>query len=259
MGVRTRAAPTDEAKMRKLRAQYYGMISEIDFQLGRVVSAIEERGEWNDTVVVITSDHGDQLGDHGLIQKLGFFPQSYHIIGLWRDPRSALAGRSVSAFTENVDLLPTLCDALSLEPTAQCDGRSLRRLMAGDDVGWRTAAHYEWDYRGDWIGQNKSAWTIDQSIANQNLTVSVSHDLSYVQFGDGSFRCFDLRADPSWRTECTDSDRVLAGAQEQLVWRQEHLRRDMTDMLLGPHRLGRWPVGFRAVSTTPDPSPATVP
>jgi arylsulfatase A-like enzyme len=259
MGVRTRAAPTDEAKMRKLRAQYYGMISEIDFQLGRVVSAIEERGEWNDTVVVITSDHGDQLGDHGLIQKLGFFPQSYHIIGLWRDPRSALAGRSVSAFTENVDLLPTLCDALSLEPTAQCDGRSLRRLMAGDDVGWRTAAHYEWDYRGDWIGQNQSAWTIDQSIANQNLTVSVSDDLSYIQFGDGTFRCFDLRADPTWRTECIDSDRILAGAQEQLVWRQEHLRRDLTDMLLGPHRLGRWPGGFRPVSATPDPSPVAAP
>jgi arylsulfatase A-like enzyme len=258
MGVRTRAAPTDEAKMRKLRAQYYGMISEIDFQLGRVVSAIEERGEWDDTVVVITSDHGDQLGDHGLIQKLGFFPQSYHVIGLWRDPHLALAGRSVSAFTENVDLLPTLCDAMSLEPNAQCDGRSLLRLMTGEVDGWRTAAHYEWDYRGDWIGQNKSTWTIDQSIANQNLTVSVGDDLSYVQFGDGTFRCFDLGVDPTWRTECTDSDRVLVGAQEQLVWRQEHLRRDMTDMLLGPYRLGRWPGRFRPASATPDPSPVAV-
>jgi len=44
--------------MRHIRAQYYGMISEIDFQLGRVVEAIEARGEWQDTLVVITSDHG---------------------------------------------------------------------------------------------------------------------------------------------------------------------------------------------------------
>jgi arylsulfatase A-like enzyme len=259
MGVRTRAAPTDVEKMRMVRAQYYGMISEIDFQLGRLVSAIEARGEWNETVVVITSDHGDQLGDHGLIQKLGFFPQSYHIIGLWRDPRSTVAGRTVSGFTENVDLLPTLCDAMSLEPSAQCDGRSLTRLMAGDDDGWRTAAHYEWDYRGDWIGQNRSAWTIDQSIGNQNLTVSVSDQLSYVQFGDGTFRCFDLKRDPTWRTECTDADRILAGAQEQLVWRQAHLRRDMTDMLLGPYRLGRWPSEFRLKAATPGSNPVVVP
>jgi arylsulfatase A-like enzyme len=241
MGVRTRAAPTDESKMRKLRAQYYGMISEIDFQLGRVVEAIEARGEWEETLVVVTSDHGDQLGDHGLIQKLGFFPQSYHILGLWRDPRTKWAGRSVSAFSENVDLLPTLCDAMALGPSAQCDGRSLSQLMAGESVVWRSAAHYEWDYRGDWIGQNSAAWTLDQSIGNQNLTVSVSNDVSYVQFGDGTFRCFDLALDPTWRSECTDSGRILAAAQEQLVWRQEHLRRDMTDMLLGPHRLGRWP------------------
>jgi arylsulfatase A-like enzyme len=241
MGVRTRAAPTDESKMRKLRAQYYGMISEIDFQLGRVVEAIEARGEWEETLVVVTSDHGDQLGDHGLIQKLGFFPQSYHILGLWRDPRTTWAGRTVSAFSENVDLLPTLCDAMALGPSAQCDGRSLSQLMAGESVAWRSAAHYEWDYRGDWIGQNSAAWTLDQSIGNQNLTVSVSNDVSYVQFGDGTFRCFDLALDPTWRSECTDSGRILAAAQEQLVWRQEHLRRDMTDMLLGPHRLGRWP------------------
>ena len=48
--------------MRALKAQYYGMISEVDSQLGRVVRALEERGEWDDTLVVITADHGEQLG-----------------------------------------------------------------------------------------------------------------------------------------------------------------------------------------------------
>ena len=96
--------------MRALKAQYYGMISEVDSQLGRVVRALEERGEWDDTLVVITADHGEQLGDHGLKEKLGFFPQSYHVIGLWRDPHSANAGRVITQFSENVDLLPTLAD-----------------------------------------------------------------------------------------------------------------------------------------------------
>jgi arylsulfatase A-like enzyme len=259
LSITWRAAPTDVDKMRHIRAQYYGMISEIDFQLGRVVEAIEARGEWQDTLVVITSDHGEQLGDHGLIEKLGFFPQSYHVLGLWRDPRSAWAGHCVSAFTENVDLLPTLCDALSVGPSAQSDGRSLSALMAGETVEWRTAAHYEWDYRGDWIRQSTSGWSADQRVTGKNLAVSVSDDVSYVQFGDGSFRCFDLQADPTWRTECRDSDRVLAAAQEQLVWRQDHLRNDLTDMLLGFQRKGRWPAPFIPASSPRVPIPATAP
>jgi arylsulfatase A-like enzyme len=256
LGIRGRAAPTDNDEMRHLRAQYYGMISEIDFQLGRVVEAIEARGEWEDTLVVITSDHGEQLGDHGLIQKLGFFPESYHVLGLWRDPRSGQAGRTITAFSENVDLLPTLCDALSLEPSAQCDGRSLRSIMAGEPVPWRAAAHYEWDYRGDWIRQHDAGWCANQKLSDQNLAVSVSDDVGYVQFGDGSFRCFDLKVDPTWRTECDDSGRILMAAQEQLVWRQDHLRRDMTDMLLGPQRKGRWPVQFTEEMSAKDLSPA---
>jgi arylsulfatase A-like enzyme len=244
LAVRASAAPTDEREMRGLRAQYYGMISEVDFQLGRVVATLEERGEWQDTLVVVTSDHGEQLGDHGLIEKLGFFPQSYHILGLWRDPRDAHAGTSVNAFSENVDLLPTLCDALGVEVPVQCDGRSLAPLFNGEPCEWRTAAHYEWDYREYWINDHTRRWPKDRTLSRQNIAVSVGGDISYVQFGDGSFRCFDLGADPTWRTECHDATRVLRAAQEQLVWRQEHLNRDMTDMLLRPSRPGRWPAGF---------------
>jgi arylsulfatase A-like enzyme len=245
MGIEASAAPSDPDQMRALRAQYYGMISEVDSQLGRVVRAVEERGEWEDTLVVITADHGEQLGDHGLKEKLGFFPQSYHVIGLWRDPHSGNAGRVVTQFSENVDLLPTLADVLSIDEPAQCDGRSLTPLLAGVDVPWRTAAHYEWDYRSYFIRHVTGEWPNQRRLSLANLCVSVSDDLGYVQFADGTFKCFDLRADPTWRTECRDTERIMHGAQEQLVWRQEHLRRDLTDMLLRPNRPGRWPAGFK--------------
>ncbi|HEV3268099.1 MAG TPA: sulfatase-like hydrolase/transferase [Acidimicrobiales bacterium] len=238
------AAPTDGDAMRSLTAQYCGMISEVDAQLGRVVGGIEQRGEWQDTLVVVTSDHGDQLGDHGLIQKLGFFPQSYHVIGLWRDPRE-VGGTSISNFTENVDLLPTLADALGVEVPVQCDGQSLDALFGDRDAPWRDAAHYEWDSRFMLLGASVVPPPSNQTLARRNLAVSVSDELAYVQFGDGSYRCFDLAADPTWRTECRDVDRVLHEAQRQLVWRQEHLRHDLTDMLLTPERLGHWPKNLR--------------
>ena len=246
LAVEASAAPREEAAMRHLRAQYYGMVSEVDAKLGRVVAALKERGEWEDTLVVVTSDHGDQLGDHGLIQKLGFFPQSYAILGIWRDPRRARRGQVIERFTENVDIAPTLADALGLEVPAQFDGRVLTPLLDGEDVDWRVAAHYEWDYRTYFIASARKPWPLDRSLSRQNLAVGVSDYVAYVQFGDGTYRCFDLRVDPTWRTECTDAERVLRAAQEMLVWRQEHLGREYTDMLLEPERPGRWPVGLRS-------------
>ena len=235
------SAATDPGAVARLRAQYYGMVSEVDAQLGRVVEAIEARGEWGETLVVVTSDHGDQLGDHGLKEKLGFFPQSYHIIGLWRDPR--LGPRVVERLTENVDLLATLAESLGLEAPAQCDGHSLTPLLEGREVEWRGAAHYEWDSRYLLLrGEHAPPGEV---LAQRNLAVTLTEDLAYVQFGDGSFRCFDLAADPTWRTECTDADRVLGAAQTQLLWRQRHLRREGTDLLLSRERFGNWPSDLR--------------
>jgi len=236
------AAPRDEGDMRRLKAQYFGMISEVDSQLARVVAGIEARGEWNDTLVVVTSDHGEQLGDHGLLEKMGFFPQSYHIIGIWRDPR-APGGRVIANFTENVDLLATLSDALGVEEPVQSDGVSLAPLMRGEDVSWRRAAHYEWDSR--FMLLNAGASPKRATLARRNLAVSVGEDIAFVQFGDGSMKCFDIASDPTWRTECEDLERVLEATREQLLWRQEHLRHDLTDMLLSPDRKGRWPSELR--------------
>ncbi len=247
LGVAASAAPREEEEMRRLRAQYYGMISEVDANLGRMVSALEERGQWHDTLVVVTSDHGDQLGDHGLIEKLGFFPQSYHILGIWRDPRRPASGHVVTRFTENVDLAPTLAHALGIEVPAQFDGRVLTPLLDAEDVtDWRASAHYEWDYRHFFIAQATTPWPLDRTLSRLNLAVGVGEDVAYVQFGDGSYRCFDLAADPTWRTECTDTDRVLRGAQDMLLWRQEHLDRQFTDLLLEPGRPGRWPAELRS-------------
>jgi arylsulfatase A-like enzyme len=245
LGVAASAAPREEEAMRRLRAQYFGMISEVDHHLGRIMARLVERGEYEDTLIIVTSDHGDQLGDHGLIEKLGFFPQSYHVLGIWRDPRMTSQGRVLAQFTENVDIAPTLADALGVEVPASFDGRVLTPLLQGRDVPWRTSAHYEWDYRGFLLGGERQPWPYDRSLSRHNLGVALNDDAAYVQFGDGTYLCFDLAKDPSWRTPCDDTARVLRCAQEMLVWRQEHLPREFTDMLLTPERTGRWPLELR--------------
>jgi len=243
------AAPRTEAGMRRMRSQYYGMISEVDHQLGRVVTALRERGEWENTVIVITADHGEQLGDHGLREKVGFFEQSYHIIGMVRSPQHRAGhGRVVRAFTENVDVFPTLCELLDAATPAQCDGRSLVPWLKGETPAeWREMATWEYDWRQLYINDAKDGsalnWPNDRRLERQHLCAQRDEHAAYVQFGNGDWLAFDLADDPTWRTPIDDAARVLPLAQRMLTWRSQHAERTLSGMKLESGGVGRWPDG----------------
>ncbi len=235
------AAPADERRMRQLIAQYFGMVSEVDCQLGRIWDALKARSQWDDTFIVVTADHGEQLGDHGLISKIGFFEQSYHIPGFVRDPRVKRAG-VVDAFTENVDVLPTLCEAMGLPIPPQCDGLPLTPFLRGDTPPfWRDAAHWEFDWRAGHIRRGEQDWPWDRRAERANLAVRRDRETAYVHFGDGSSLCFDLAADASWRTQSRAAESALANAQKMLTWRAQHQERTLTGMLVEKGGVGRWP------------------
>jgi arylsulfatase A-like enzyme len=241
------AAPADEDSVRRLRAQYYGMISDVDNQLGRLFGEIESLGMWDDTLVLVTSDHGEQLGDQGTVSKGGMFEASYHIVGIVRDPRRPDAhGSVVEKFTENVDLLPTICEAIGSEVPAQCDGLPLTAFLdGGEPAWWRADAHWEYDWRWEYIPFGPHLWPWDRRLESKHLSVLRSDDYAYVQFDNGDWRCFDLRSDPTWRTEVTDSDVVLERAQSMLTWRARHADRTLSDMLLINGGMGRIPAAIR--------------
>lgn len=238
------AAPADPDEMRRLRAQYFGMVSEADHQLGRVFDALRALGQWDDTLIVVTSDHGEQLGDHGLMQKLGFFEGSFHILGIIRDPRPGKArGGAVDRFTENIDIFPTLCDAMGVEVPAQCDGLPLTPFLDGaEPEWWRDAAHWEFDWRFSLIPFGPHPWPWDRRLERMNLAVRRSDSAAYVHFGDGSSLAFDLAADPTWRTALADPHAVLHEAQAMLTWHAQHADRTLTGMLVDNGGVGRWPV-----------------
>lgn len=246
------AGPTGEGDLRHLRSQYYGMIGDVDSQLGRVLDRLESSGQWGDTFVVVTADHGEQLGDHGLIQKGGFFEESYRVLGIVRDPRFPTAhGKVIDEFTENVDVFPTICEALGLPVPAQCDGLPLTPFLQGQQPPWwRSAAGWEFDWRYLSLPGSAFDWPWERRLERDNLAVRRFADGAYVQFGNGSWRCFDLAADPTWRTEVTDPSRVLAYAQSMLGWRSEHLDRTATSFLLKHGGIGRWPAGSALAPAT---------
>jgi arylsulfatase A-like enzyme len=238
------AAPIDPVAVAELQAQYFGMISEVDAQLARIWTALEERDEWPNTVIVVTADHGEQLGDQGLIQKAGFYESSYAVVGIIRDPRFEHVG-IVDEYTENVDIMPTVCEAMDIDVPTQCDGFPLTPFLRGQTpASWRDAAYYEWDWRDVFIPHGDHDWPWDRRLERQNLAVRRSRDRAFVHFGDGSWRCFDLAADPTWQTEVADPAVILAEAAEMLNWRSRNLDRTMTGMLLRDGGIGRVPTSI---------------
>lgn len=228
------AAPTDEGALREMRAQYYGMIGDVDAQMGRVWSALRESGLWDDTIIVLTSDHGEQLGDHGMVQKMCWFEESFHIPLLVRDPRRTEAhGSVIESFTEAVDVFPTMCDLLDLEIPRQCDGRSLLPFVEGmEPESWRDAAVWEFDWRFLTPGRDGAGWPTDRRSASHQVTVRRSDDVAYVQFSDGEALVYDLASDPTWRTMLDDPVRAWAEARALLAWRAQHTERTLTGVFL---------------------------
>ncbi len=237
------AAPADPDAMARLRAQYFGMVSEVDDQVGVVLDHLAATGQAEDTVVVVTADHGEQLGDHGLIQKLGFYESSYAVPCIVRAPgRAGSVGTVVEEFTEAVDVLPTLAELLGEEAPTPCDGASLVPFLdATAPRRWRTATHWEWDWRDMVMGPHRTTGGPDPRLERNNLAVERTATHAYVQFGDGTWLCFDLAADPGWHTTTADPAAVLPLAQSMLTWRSRHLGGARTQQLLGPERRGLWP------------------
>ncbi len=241
----TAAAPTDPGRLARMRARYFGMISHIDHQLGRLFDALKADGMWDDTLVIVTSDHGEMLGDHGLQGKLGYWEESYAIPCIVRDPNAPAGhGAVVEQFTENVDVVPTICEAIGVEVPSQVDGYPLTSFLHGRTPDqWRDAAHWEFDWRTMMVGTVRHDWPWDRVLERQHLAVVRTDDHAYVQFGNGDWLCFDLAADSTWHTTTEDPSVVLPLAQRMLTWRSNHTDRVLADLVLdegGP--VGRWPL-----------------
>jgi len=227
-GHKGKVADWSEAEFRQIRALYWGMVSEVDAQLGRIWQAIRSVGDWDDTLIVLTSDHAEMLGDHYMLGKGGYFEGSYHIPLIIRDPRRRNhAGSSVDRFSEAVDILPTLIDLLGGPEQRHLDGRSLRPFLEGSQPDdWRKSAHTEFDFRD--VADGKAEAHFGLTSRELNLAFLRGERFKYVHFNGGlPPLLFDLGEDPGELNDLA-ADPAFAGvrlemAEELLAWRARHL------------------------------------
>lgn len=129
---------------------YMGLIKELDDQMGRLFTYLEESGKMNDTMIVFCSDHGDYMGDHWMGEKDLFHDCSARVPLIVYDPRStadATRGTSSNELIEGIDLAPTFLEYFGGEAIPHIlEGRTLQPLLHGEPVKWRDYCVSEYDY-----------------------------------------------------------------------------------------------------------------
>tara|TARA_B100000768_G_scaffold176792_1_gene190067 strand:+ start:3861 stop:5402 length:1542 start_codon:yes stop_codon:yes gene_type:complete len=195
----------DDEDLRAITSIYYGMIEAIDAQIGRVLNALDASGALENTIVIFTSDHGEWLGDHGLLLK---GPMLYD--GLLRVPL-VIAGPGVpegvisDSPVSTLDLRTTLADLCGIEASAD-SGASLLPVMTGDEV--RDHAYGEWKVESARSGIDLDLRTV------RTRRYRMSFDML-----SGAGELYDLETDPQ---ECHD----LMGDPSM-----SHVRKDLIDII----------------------------
>ncbi|MFT5657140.1 MAG: arylsulfatase [Gammaproteobacteria bacterium] len=119
------------ASIQKTIAYTHAQVEMIDDQVGRMLAHLRESGLDDNTIVIFTSDHGEYLGDHGLLHK---GPASYRQLtelSLLISGPGIQSGHQVNSLTSHIDLMPTLLALAGLSPVQNLDGISLKPLLEG--------------------------------------------------------------------------------------------------------------------------------
>jgi arylsulfatase A-like enzyme len=172
-----------DAQLRALIANYYGMISLIDHNVGRILVELENLGLQDQTLVVYSTDHGDWLGDHGLILKGPMAYEGLLRVGLLFQGPGIPKGRIVEDPVSTVDLPATFAAYAGVEFEAK-HSRSLRKLIDGKQT--RDFAYSEWDLRASRSGVDLDLRTV--RTRRHKLTLELR---------SGAGELYDLYDDPN--------------------------------------------------------------
>ena len=140
-----------DTHIRNARQAYYAMITYADELIGQVAAPLERTGLLDNTVVIVTADHGDMLGERGLWFKMVYFERSIRVPLIMSWP-GHLKPRRVAENASLIDILPTLVDIATggrpFAPAAPIAGASLMPLARGESKGWSDTVHGEYMAEG---------------------------------------------------------------------------------------------------------------
>lgn len=219
--------PEDSFDARYVKAAYYAQIEHIDAAFGRILDALEAAGELDNTIIIFTSDHGELLGDHGLILKgCRFYEGLVHVPLILSWPAGFKPGLECGALVELVDLAPTILEACGISVPDAMQGRSLMPIATGAAPPGHHKDFVVSEYNDAIGGQPPSHGTM----------VFDGRYKSCVYDAIDRAEIYDLLADPNETTDLFDSiDRELR-ARILLRHVQAYMRTSGAGIARGAHQ-----------------------
>ncbi len=217
----------DVEVIRRAHVGYYSMVSELDYNIGCILNALTENNLEEETLVIYTSDHGEQLGHHGLWWKCCMFEESVHIPLIIKGPKVNQMSKK-QVLVSLIDIFPTICSALDILPPTDIAGCSLWDLACDrNDIIYRDFVFSEYHAHGMPVGMYMIRWK----------------QWKYVYYVGYNPQLFDLQND---KNETQDLYPSIASSKElQYVLKQCHMR---MEQICNPEEVDRRAKEFQATA-----------
>lgn len=210
---------TDRERLQWMYRSYYGAISHVDREVGLILDALEAAGVADNTIVVFTSDHGDQMLEHGLMGKNCFFEASVRVPFILHFPDRVRPG-NYDDLVESVDMLPTLFDLAGLPEPYSNQGRSLVGLVSTSENTYapREAVFSENVIPEVISGSLESFEFIKgegiRGTRHPDAKMVRTRRWKYVYYPDGFGELYDLQTDPHEMANLAEDDQYEEQVEE---------------------------------------------
>lgn len=187
----TEAQSPEDRGAKKIQALYYAMIALIDDQLARIIQRLDKTGQRENTVIIFTSDHGESLGDHGLLYKgCRFYDGLVRVPLIFNCPGSIESGLQSEALVELLDMSATILDFAGVERPEYFQGDTLRSILSGESE----AGYHRDSIRSEYFD------ALDKKFCNGNASFATMYRTRRYKLSvyhrDNLGELFDLENDP---------------------------------------------------------------
>ncbi len=213
---------------RKLIAHYWGLVSLVDEQVGRLLAALDRLGVAENTIVVYTTDHGDMMGSHHLMEKGAWnvYEETVRLPLVLHDPRNPSPPSTLSPLVSQLDLVPTLLEMAGVQPPPGLAGRSAASLLSGQRDGYQDAIFGETAALSERPGVDPE---LPQEALDPETTLLAkwvrTDQHKYAAYSNDRDELYDLETDPlEMRNLAYDPDYASMASELRtrlLAWMQE--------------------------------------
>ena len=200
-----------EADWRKVRARYYGLCSLVDTHAGKILDKLKESGQWDNTVVVFTSDHGDMMGSHAQTAKGVMYEEAVRVPMLIKMHAQASMKRVEGAMS-HIDVMPTLLDLMKQDIPGEMQGKSLKAVMESDNPRLDEDIVIEWNNSSP-DGQGPPKYKGKQ---NDERTLITPDGWKFAWSAEGKHLLFNHNDDPQEVTNLYGRDEHGARAADYM-------------------------------------------